>query len=108
MPPTNDGTTPKVAYGETSDSEVFAYRFGTVINIVNGGLECNKAAAYHGGPNQRASYYNSFAAYFNNKYKVNAVRMLAATNRYEGRVTSSDSTMIKSATCYNQKSYYGW
>jgi chitodextrinase len=108
LPKTNTSYVPKTAAGETSDSEVFAYRLGTVINIVNGGLECNKASTWHGGPLQRVSYYNAYAAKFNEKYKVNATRVNAATNVWTDKVSDSSSVELQSATCYNQKSYYGW
>lgn len=108
LPPSNNGYTPKTASGSTTDEEVFAYRLGTVINIVNGGLECNKAAAFHGGPPQRVSYYNAYAAYFNDKYKVNAMRLTDATGVWNAKVSSSSQLILQSATCYNQKSYYGW
>ena len=108
LPQTNNGYVPKVATGETSDSEVFAYRLGSVINNVNGGLECNKSSAWHGGPLQRVSYYNAYAAKFNEKYKVNATRVAAATDVWTDKVSDSSSVELQSATCYNQKSYYGW
>jgi Chitinase class I len=108
LPQTNNGYVRKVSIGETSDSEVFAYRLGSVINIVNGGLECNKSSAWHGGPLQRVSYYNAYAAKFNEKYKVNATRVTAATNVWTDKVSDSSSVALQSATCYNQKSYYGW
>jgi chitodextrinase len=101
-----------VAKGETTDQSVFAYRLGTVINIVNGGLECNKAAKWHGGPVQRVMYYDAYAAYFNNKYNLNVNRIDAAKASSKEAWTQhiSDSSMkdLQSATCYNQKSYYGW
>jgi len=100
------------AKGETTDQSVFAYRLGTVINIVNGGLECNKAAKWHGGPVQRAMYYDAYAAYFNNKYSVNANRIDAAkaSSKEAWNIHISDNSAqdLQSATCYNQKSYYGW
>lgn len=108
LPKTNNAYVPKVAKGETSDEEVFAYRLGTVINIVNGGLECNKAAKWHGGPPQRVSYYNAYAAQFNQKYKVNATRVKTATNIWSSNVQDTSDNLLQSATCYNQKSYYGW
>jgi hypothetical protein len=108
LPQTNNGYVPKVATGETSDSQVFAYRLGSVINIVNGGLECNKSSAWHGGPLQRVSYYNAYAAKFNEKYKVNATRVAASTDVWTDKVSDSSSVELQSSTCYNQKSYYGW
>jgi hypothetical protein len=108
LPQSNNGYVPKVARGETNDAEVFAWRLGTIINIVNGGLECNKAAKWHNGPPQRVSYYNGYAAYFNNKYSVSAARIAEATDVWNKSVTAADSVNLQSATCYNQKSYYGW
>lgn len=108
LPQTNSGYIPKTASGATFDEEVFAYRLGTVINIVNGGLECNKAATWHNGPPQRASYYNAYAAYFNDKLKVGAMRVKSATNAWTTSVTATSPLILQSATCYNQKSYYGW
>lgn len=108
LPRTNNGYVPKVEKGETKDEEVFAYRLGTIINIVNGGLECNKSARWHGGPLQRVSYYNAYAAQFNQKYKVNATRVPAATNVWTDNVQDNSDRLLQSATCYNQKSYYGW
>ena len=108
LPQTNNNYEPKVVKGETNDPEVFAYRLGTIINIVNGGLECNKSAKWHGGPLQRVSYYNAYAAQFNQKYKVNATRVPAATNVWATTVQDNSDKVLQSATCYNQKSYYGW
>jgi len=108
LPKTNNGYVPKVQRGETKDEEVFAYRLGTIINIVNGGLECNTSAKWHGGPLQRVSYYNAYAAQFNQKYKVNATRVTAATNVWTATVQDNSDKVLQSATCYNQKSYYGW
>ena len=99
---------PKVAEGETSDPEVFAYRLGTVINIVNGGLECNGAAKWHDGPRHRVSYYNAYAAYFNDKYGVDATRMPEATNVWDVQPTFDSHITHQSGTCYNQRAYYGW
>jgi hypothetical protein len=87
---------------------VFAYRLGTVINIVNGGLECNKAAKWHNGPLQRVAYYNAYAAYFNDKYRVSAARVGEATDVWTHTVSDASPLNLRSATCYNQKSYYGW
>jgi chitodextrinase len=108
LPQTNTGYVPKVASGATNDAEVFAYRLGTVINIVNGGLECNRAAKWHPGPMQRVSYYNAYAAYFNAKYAVQAARVAEATNVWDKSATDASAVNLQSASCYNQKSYYGW
>lgn len=107
LPQTNSGYVLKVASGDTSDPEVFAFRLGTVINIVNGGLECNKAAQWHNGPLQRVSYYNAYAAYFNEKYsddyKISVPRIKEATNVWTDKVSAISDLNLQSATCYNQK-----
>jgi chitodextrinase len=108
LPQTNTGYVPKVASGSTTDEEVFAYRMGTIINIVNGGLECNKASTWHNGPPQRVSYYDTYAAYFNAKYSIEAVRLKGVSNVWTSSITASSPLNLQSATCYNQKSYYGW
>ncbi len=101
-----------VAKGDTTDESVFAYRLGTVINIVNGGLECNKAAKWHGGPVQRVFYYDAYASYFNHKYNLNANRIsstkASSPEAWLTKVSDSSPKDLQSATCYNQKSYYGW
>ena len=51
---------------------------------------------------------SAYAAKFNEKYKVNAARVTAATNVWTDKVSDSSSVELQSATCYNQKSYYGW
>lgn len=102
------GTGP-VAAGDTSNESVMAFRIGSIINIVNGGLECNGAAVWHNGPPQRASYYNAYTTYFNEKISsLNATRVTAATNIWDAKVTSASPEDVQSATCFNQKSYYGW
>lgn len=108
LPQTNSGYVPKVASGDTFDAEVFAFRLGTVINIVNGGLECNKAAQWHNGPLQRVSYYNAYAAHFNQKYDLDVPLVPEATNVWTQKVSADSALNLQSATCYNQKSYYGW
>ena len=114
LPQTNDSSyTPPVASGDTSHPETYAYRVGTVINIVNGGLECNKAAKWHGGPVQRVLYYDAYAAYFNATHSVNATRLGGAgtaSNKaaWLSKVSSTSEQALQNSTCYNQKSYYGW
>lgn len=108
LPQTNNAYEPATAQGDTTDPEVFAYRVGTIINIVNGGLECNRAARWHGGPPQRVSYYNAYAAYFNDELGVGAARIPEATNVWNVSVTDESPVSLQSATCYNQRSYYGW
>ena len=109
LPKTNSGYTPKTASGDTTDEEVFAYRIGTIINIVNGGLECNRASKWHGGPPQRVSYYNAYAAHFNNIMPgLNAVIVKDAVNVWGEKIGPNSPLNLQSATCYNQKSYYGW
>ncbi|MBB3193283.1 glycoside hydrolase family 19 protein [Roseateles terrae] len=98
-----------VAAGDTTDEQVMAFRIGSIINIVNGGLECNGAASWHNGPPQRVSYYNAYTAYFNQKMPdLQATRVRAATNVWDARVSTSSPEALQSATCFNQKSYYGW
>ncbi|MCP3688912.1 MAG: hypothetical protein GY784_10900, partial [Gammaproteobacteria bacterium] len=110
LPQRNDGGTIAAAPGDTTDESVMAYRVGTIINIVNGGLECNKAAAWHPGPMQRVSYFNAYTMYFNDMMPgLNATRVSAATNVWDDKIdfaVSSDDLMT--ASCYAQKSYYGW
>lgn len=98
-----------VAAGDTTDEDVMAFRIGSIINIVNGGLECNGASSWHNGPPQRVSYYNAFTAYFNQKMPdLKATRVRAATNVWDAKISSSSPEALQSATCFNQKSYYGW
>ncbi len=98
-----------VATGDTTDEQVMAFRIGSIINIVNGGLECNGAASWHNGPPQRVSYYNAYTSYFNQKMPdLNATRVRAATNVWDAKVSTSSPEALQSATCFNQKSYYGW
>ncbi len=109
LPQRNDGDSIPVEEGDTVDESVMAYRIGTVINIVNGGLECNKAASWHGGPPQRISYYNAYTMYFNDQINgLNATRVSEATDIWNEKVSDSSHDNIKMATCWSQKSYYGW
>jgi len=95
--------------GDTTNKSVMAFRLGTVINIVNGGLECNGASSWHGGPPQRAAYYNAFAMYFNDQMPgLNVTRVKAATDLWDAKISTSSPEDAQSATCFNQKSYYGW
>ncbi|AUW03818.1 glycoside hydrolase family 19 protein [Vibrio campbellii] len=109
LPQRNDGGHIPTANGESYDEAVISYRLGTVINIVNGGLECNKAAAYHTGPTQRVSYFNAFAKYVNSNIEgVDVPTIEDATDVWSVKVNSSSPENLKTATCYSQKSYYGW
>ena len=109
LPQRNDSGNIPTAAGDTIDESVMAFRLGTVINIVNGGLECNRAAGYHEGPMQRVSYFNAYSMYFNNEISgLNATRVTAATNVWQEKVSDSSSDDLKMATCFSQKSYYGW
>ncbi len=109
LPQRNDNGYIPTAEGESTDEAVIAYRLGTIINIVNGGLECNRAAAWHPGPMQRVSYYNAFAKYFNAKINgVDVTTVKDATNVWDHKVSASSPDNLKTATCYAQKSYYGW
>lgn len=97
------------ASGDSSDEEVMAFRLGSIINIVNGGLECNGAASWHGGPPQRVSYYNAYANYLNAQITgLKATVIRSAENVWESKVSVSSPEALQSATCFNQKSYYGW
>lgn len=98
--------------GDTSNQNIHAYRLGTITNIVNGGLECNKAANWHGGPVQRGFYYDLYSAYFNDQYSVGVTRIddakASTKDAWLTKVTDSSPLNLQSVTCYNQKSYYGW
>lgn len=109
LPQRNDGGSIATAEGESYDEAVISYRLGTVTNIVNGGLECNKAASYHTGPTQRASYYNAYAKYMN--ASINGIEIPTvqdATDVWSVKVSDQSSDNLKTSTCYAQKSYYGW
>lgn len=109
LPQRNDNGEILVAAGESQDQAVMAYRLGTVINIVNGGLECNKASSWHSGPVQRVSYYNAFAKYMNaNVVGITVPVIEAATNVWTTRISDISDDNLKTATCYAQKSYYSW
>lgn len=109
LPPRNDGGTVPVAAGDTTDESIMAYRVGTIINIVNGGLECNSAASWHPGPMHRVSYFNAYAMYFNDQISgLNATRITAATNVWNDHVSAGSADNLKMASCYAQKSYYSW
>lgn len=109
LPQRNDFGPIETTTGESYKQEIVAYRLGTVINIVNGGLECNKAAAWHEGPLQRVSYYNAYAQYFNKiKPSVQIPLINAGIDVWTAKVSSVSDDNLKVATCYAQKSYYGW
>ena len=109
LPPRNDGGTIDTAAGDTDDEAVFAYRIGAIINIVNGGKECNKAAAWHEGPMQRISYYNAYAMYFMDQISgLDVTRITAATNVWDQKISDSSEDILKTSSCYAQKSYYSW
>lgn len=113
LPPRNDGEAVQAAAGDTTDEAIMAYRIGTVINIVNGGVECNAATwypgAWHPGPMQRISYYNAYAMYFNDQISgLNATRVAAATNVWDQNVGANSADNLKTSSCYAQKSYYSW
>jgi chitodextrinase len=109
LPPRNDGGTISAAAGDTTDEAVMAYRIGAIINIVNGGIECNKAAAWHEGPMQRISYYNAFTMYFNDQLSgLNATGITDATNVWTQKVSDGSSDILKTVSCYAQRSYYSW
>lgn len=109
LPPRNDGGPIPVAVGDTTDESILAYRIGSIINIVNGGQECNKMAAWHSGPMHRLSYFNAYTMYFNDQLpEVNATRITDATNVWNQQVSDSSPDIMKMASCYAQKSYYSW
>lgn len=109
LPPRNDGGAIEVFKGETQNQAVVAYRIGTVINIVNGGLECNNAASWHAGPMQRVSYYNAYSMYMNaNQSDITVPVIDAGVNVWTSNVTAQSHDNLKIATCYAQKSYYTW
>ncbi|WP_237484796.1 glycoside hydrolase family 19 protein [Vibrio hippocampi] len=109
LPQRNDSGQIPTAVGESYDQSVIAYRLGTVTNIVNGGLECNKAAAWHPGPVQRVAYFNAYAKYMN--ASVNGIDIPIINdgiNVWSTKVSDSSPENLKMASCYSQKSYYGW
>ncbi|HIF5960622.1 TPA: glycoside hydrolase family 19 protein [Vibrio parahaemolyticus] len=109
LPQRNDGGQIPTAEGESNDEGVIAYRLGTITNIVNGGLECNKAAAWHPGPVQRIAYYNAYAQYMNDSgLGIEMPIVKDAVNAWSVKVTHSSPENLKTASCYAQKSYYGW
>jgi len=109
LPPRNDNGNYYTEQGDTNDEAVFAYRIGTVIDIVNGGIECNKAAGWHYGPLQRVSYYNAYAKYFNQEYPdLNSVIIHDAVDVWNLKVSDSSPENLKLSTCYSLKSYFGW
>lgn len=109
LPQRNDGKLVPTSVGDTTKEDVTAYRIGTVINIVNGGIECNGAAAWHTGPIQRVSYYNAYAKYmnFNNGVDITLINSLDDQS-WGAKVTTDSPETIKLSTCFAQKSYYGW
>ena len=109
LPQRNDGGNISAASGDSTNQAVMAYRLGTVINIVNGGLECNKAAKWHPGPMQRISYFNAYTKYFNDEMPgLKATTIDEATNVWNDKVSADSHDHLKMASCYAQKSYYGW
>lgn len=109
LPPRNDNGPIKTAEGKSNDQAVVAYRIGTVINIVNGGLECNNAGSWHEGPLQRVAYYNGYAQYFNYQIKgLNIPLVDAGIDAWNVKINETTPDDLKTAACYAQKSYYGW
>ena len=109
LPQRNDGGEIVVAKGASQDQSVNAYRLGTIINIVNGGLECNRQSSWHSGPLERVSYYNAYAKYLNHKIKGIQIPVVdAATNVWTQKVSESSPDDLKTATCYAMKAYFGW
>lgn len=113
LPPRNDGGTIPTAAGDTTVESVLAYRIGSIINIVNGGIECSAATwppgAWHPGPMHRISYYNAYTMYFNDQISgLNATRIAVATNVWDQLPSVTSDDVLKMASCYAQKSYYSW
>ncbi len=95
-----------VEAGSSELNEVMAYRFGTTINIINGG-ECDGASAWHSGPPQRVSYYEAYTAYLNYKHDVGAtdtgVGYIA-----DQQISAESDDNTRFATCYAQGYYGSW
>ena len=106
-----DNTHGPVANGDTNDDAVMAYRVGTIIDIVNGGIECNKQSSWHPGPPRRAAGYSAYALYFNDVLLNGADEINViddAINIWSTKVTNSSPLTVRYATCYQLKAYYGW
>ncbi len=114
LPQTFDSAYP-VAEGQTYDPSVLAYRLGTITNIFRGGLECNKAASWSPASLRRLSYYNVYAKYYNVKLNmdIGLITDYGIENNevivyWNDRITAASAANVKSAACWNQKSYYSW
>ncbi len=109
LPQRNDGGNIPTEVGESYNESVIAYRLGTITNIVNGGLECNRAAKWHSGPVQRVAYFNAYAQYMNNEITdLNVPLVTQGINVWSQKISEADHDDLKMATCFAQKSYYGW
>ncbi len=116
LPQSNDNMSVPTAYGETTDSKAFAYRIGTITNILNGGLECNKIASWNAAPVQRVAYYNAYSTYVNSlnpdfnapQVMIDGDNIDPETGLWTHRVIEESSQELKYATCYSQLSYYTW
>ncbi len=117
LPQRNDGvgypSSAEINYissGSTTDPLVQAFRFGTAINIINGGLECNRASSWHNAPAERVSYYEAYATYINSQTNAGATTLgLGHIAQGSDRKVNGDDVEIKRlATCFSMKSYYGW
>ncbi len=114
LPQTFDNFYP-VTEGQTQDPSVLAYRLGAITNIFNGGLECNRASSWSPASLRRLSYYNVYARYYNLELDMNISLITDhdAENKevivyWNDRITNASATNVKSAACWNQKSYYSW
>ena len=109
LPPRNDDIQPITAEGNTDNMDILAYRIGAIINITNGRLECNKASEWNKGPIQTVSYFNAYLLHFNKEIEnLNVNGVTRATNIWNDIVNSNSNDIVKSITCFNQKSYYSW
>lgn len=109
LPQRNDGGHIPTEEGESYNESVIAYRLGTITNIVNGGLECNRAAKWHSGPVQRVAYFNAYAQYMNNEMtNLNVPLVTQGIDVWSQKISEADHDDLRMATCFAQKSYYGW
>ena len=106
LPPLRAGESESIPIelGESINNNVIAYRFGTTINIINGGIECNGAAAWHEGPPQRVSYYEAYSCYFNDRFNTQATPTSVGYIALES-VNDESNTTVRFATCYVQQAY---
>ena len=114
LPRRNDDLAVPVAEGETTEQNTFAYRLGSITNIMNGGLECNKAAKWNTAAIQRVAYYNAYASYLKANIQgidlpvIDTSEIGADQSVWRYRLNEESSEALKLATCYAQKGYYSW